>query len=478
MQSLSVRTRIRYVRTAVFCRLCLGNQRKISGFPFAPPRWITSFFHFGFEKLEKGTFVKMAAAMASMRNALIRCGLNEQTVAYVMDTQGYDSPEQLLMTSQVDLDNMVKYVIKSAPANVTFPSVAIRKLNAFKYWAEERIMCGLPVQAALFTDAELVAYLKLLRADEIEVAAKKDKKPMMPDLLKQEKEWFKFCEKLKNYLGQIRGAAKVPLSYVVRDHDEVTNAIRDADYTSHAREIAAIVQLSGEHYKVDNESVWEIVKSVVIDGFGWNYVKRFDKNMDGRGAVQALRRQCEGRTSINTRKNKAYLSISGSAYKGHRKAFSFAQYVAIHQSAHNELEDCGEPLPETKKVSDFIAGIHDPSLEAGITCVLSDEKYSGNFEATQQFMGTLVANQAVHRQGKRGAVDDRKVAATASEGKTAKSKTKGKKKLENRYYPKAEWFKLTREERDQILQMKRQAKGDSKPGESKRKASATTSKHE
>jgi hypothetical protein len=168
---------------------------------------------------------------------------------------------------------------------------------------------------------------------------------------------------LKNYLGQIRGAAKVPLSYVIRDHDIVTDAMRAAEYTSHPRKVVALLQLSGEHYKVDNESVWEVIKTLVIDGFGWNYVKRFNKNTDGRGAVQALRRQCEGKTSANTRKNKAYLSISSSSYKGHRKAFSFAQYVAFHQAAHNELEDCGEPLPETKKVSEFIAGIH-PSLDA------------------------------------------------------------------------------------------------------------------
>ena len=206
------------------------------------------------------------------------------------------------------------------------------------------------------------------------------------------------------------------------------------------------------------------------------YIKRYDKTMDGRAAIQALRRQCEGKTSINTRKNKAYLSISNSSYKGHRKAFSFAQYVAIHQSAHNELEDCNEEMPETKKVSDFIAGIHDPSLDAGITCVLSDEKYSADFEATQQFLGTLVANQTVHRQGKRGSTDDRKVAAASTEGK-GKTKSKSKKKIENRYYPKAEWFKLTREERDQVLELKKQAKGDGKSPASKRKtASASTTK--
>ncbi len=179
---------------------------------------------------------------------------------------------------------------------------------------------------------------------------------------------------MKNYLGQIRGAAKAPLSYVVCEHEEVTASIRNADYESHTKKVSALLLLSGQHYKVDNESVWEIVKSLVIDGFGWNYIKRYERSMDGRAAVLALRRQCKGKTSIKTRKNKAYLRISGLSYKGHRKALTFAQYVAIHQAAHNELEDCNEPMPETKKVSDFIAGISDASLDAGIICVTIQQR--------------------------------------------------------------------------------------------------------
>jgi hypothetical protein len=49
----------------------------------------------------------------------------------------------------------------------------------------------------------------------------------------------------------------------------VTLAIRNADYDSHTKKVSATLLLSGQHYKVDNESVWEIVKSLVIDGFGW-----------------------------------------------------------------------------------------------------------------------------------------------------------------------------------------------------------------
>jgi hypothetical protein len=233
-----------------------------------------------------------------------------------------------------------------------------------------------------------------------------------------------------------------------------------AEYGSHTKKITALTLLSGQHFAVDNESVWEVIKSLVIDGFAWSFVKRFDRTMDGRSAIEALRRQCEGKTSIKTRKNKAYASISGSRYKGVRKQFTFSQYVTIHQAAHNELEDCGEPMPETKKVSDFLAGISDSALESGITCVLSDDRYSDDFEATQQFLGTLVANQIVHRQGG-GGEDERNASSLEASGKGGKKvaeKTGLRKKIEARFYDSEEWSKLTAEEKAQVIKLKKQKK--------------------
>ena len=68
--------------------------------------------------------------------------------------------------------------------------------------------------------------------------------------------------------------------------------------------------------------------------------------------------------------------------------------------------------------------------------MLSEDRYSDSFEATQQFLGTLVANQMIHRQGKRGSGNDRNVSTSESserKGKAGKG-NKSKKKLEARFY--------------------------------------------
>ena len=95
-----------------------------------------------------------------------------------------------------------------------------------------------------------------------------------------------------------------------------------------------------------------------------------------------------------TCKNQAFASLKGAAYCGPCKAYTYQQYVALHHDAHNELEGCYEAVPETKKVANFLAGITCPSLQIGLNIVMSNPLKLSNFDVTQQFLGTLVANQA------------------------------------------------------------------------------------
>ena len=110
----------------------------------------------------------------------------------------------------------------------------------------------------------------------------------------------------------------------------------------------------------------------------------------------ALHQQCEDGSSLLTCKNQAYASLKGAAYCGPHKAYTYQQYVALHQDAHNELENCNEAVPETKKVANFLAGISSPLLQMGLNIVMSDPMQLSNFDVTQQFLGTLVAYQANH----------------------------------------------------------------------------------
>jgi hypothetical protein len=69
----------------------------------------------------------------------------------------------------------------------------------------------------------------------------------------------------------------------------------------------------------------------------------------------------------------------------------------LHQAAHNKLLDLDKPVAKSKKVSDFLKGICDPTLVTAKSVVLGDPAKLNNFEESQQYFSTIVSilsNQA------------------------------------------------------------------------------------
>jgi hypothetical protein len=77
--------------------------------------------------------------------------------------------------------------------------------------------------------------------------------------------WFHFVT-----LGS--GAARIPLTYIIRNHLELSDNLRNAEYGSRLECLLAISFLYGMHFETDNKWVWQEVKALVIDGFGWSYI--------------------------------------------------------------------------------------------------------------------------------------------------------------------------------------------------------------
>ena len=89
----------------------------------------------------------------------------------------------------------------------------------------------------------------------------------------------------------------IPLTYLVREHEEVMPEIRNADYGSVQEQLIATMALSGPHFELDNRTLYDELKPLVVDGPGWSFIKKFDKKKQGRKAVLALRMQAEGTVS-------------------------------------------------------------------------------------------------------------------------------------------------------------------------------------
>ena len=389
------------------------------------------------------SFVTMAA-VAPFTNTLRNvCGLS-QPAANAIVAQGFSNPGDFIPLEDTNIDSLVKHTIKANAGAVAIPYLSVVKIKAFRYWALIRQRIGMNFDSAHFDAAELVFIQDLMRERrDRQAAAQTD--PEKPPEFSDMADWRAFWEKFNTYMSQTYGAAEIPLTYVYREHEAVTNEMRIAAYADNDTRYYTITVLTGSHYREDNKRVYEELKLTMINGPGWTFIKRFERTQDGRSAVLAIKQQAEGRSAIDTRKQQAYAQIATARYAGPRRNWNFQRYVERHQGGHNELLDLNEPVPETKKVTDFMAGITDPRLANAKDIILGTPQYLQNFEACQQYLATLVSNKA--EQSKM----ERQISQLETHRPGGKNGGKGSgKKLHPGRYPPKEWNKLSKAEKAKV----------------------------
>ncbi|MGH7955223.1 MAG: hypothetical protein ACREOZ_04605, partial [Gloeomargaritales cyanobacterium] len=229
--------------------------------------------------------------------------------------------------------------------------------------------------------------------------------------------------------------------------------------------------------------VYGIIKSLVLEGPGWNWIIHLDREENGRAAWKALKDHYEGKSETSRRKDEAYKSLGNSLYVGERKNFTFEVYTNIHQKAHQDLMRMGEPVPENRKVQIFMDNIRDSYLTAGKAAVLASETMSSNFVVAANYLANFVARM------KSSFDNDRRVSAFDARrppfGKIGRGRGSGRGRGrgggrgrgrsgdhgrrnfgEDKYHSWAEWSKLSQEQKSKIFQLREEKK--------KRKISAVT----
>jgi len=355
------------------------------------------------------------AQQNAFNQALIRIGLNIDMTERMID-EGFDTLETLPNLEESDIDNMMKNVHETrralganAQGNVTFPFLPTKSLKAMSFWAAELKRTGRPLNN--------------------------------PGL----------------FAGPVIQTAVAQYSLELLRSAQVDPALYLLPYADHDSRLVNTTELLGPWFEIENHCVYDKFKALVLKGPGWSFVKAFDRTRNGREAVLALKCQCEGTSAIQSRKAAAYAKIASARYSGHKKTFTFDNYVEMHQNAHNTLSELDEPVPETKKVTDFLAEITDSRLGNAKDLILGDPNKLQNFEACQQYLKTLVYNKTTQEKHERQISGDQlQQGQGKGKGGDGKSKnTNGKRssdgiddsKVVAKQYTRAEWFKLTPEQR-------------------------------
>ena len=293
-----------------------------------------------------------------------------------------------------------------------------------------------------------------------------------PKTLKKWSEWQAFWDSWVTYMQGTTGAADIPITYVFRDEETVTQEDVSATYPSNKEKYHRITALRGTHYEADNEQVWQEIKIVTQGGPGWDYIKKYEKRMDGRAAVMELKRQANSTHGSVIRSNDAYDSIAGLSFNGPKKLWTFEQYVNGHIKAHNELLECGIHPEERWKIKAFLDNITDDQLGIAKANIAGSPDVYDTFDKVQRYV-SLIATSNTKR--KRDIHDIRKVASVTKASKGNQKKFSGK--LEAKSYPPAVWRTMSQDQRDKVSSMRRakkaiEAKGMTiYPESQKRKAS-------
>ena len=100
--------------------------------------------------------------------------------------------------------------------------------------------------------------------------------------------WTVWDTKWENYLGSLQGALGILLDYVVRRYMPVTwNPTTDAANKHECLKYQAL--MTGPSYETDRMTVCGELKACCLDSEGWACIKRFDRQKDGRLAMEGLR---------------------------------------------------------------------------------------------------------------------------------------------------------------------------------------------
>ena len=138
---------------------------------------------------------------------------------------------------------------------------------------------------------------------------------------------------------------------------EVTDAIVAHPYVDTDKEYIYTFKLEGVEYAANSKRYFEILKPLLLAGPAWTFIRKYNKDNDGHGAIIALCAQADGTNMTKLSISAAYYEIAVARYRGTSRNFTLDDYIGKHSDAHAELLDLKEVISESRKVDDFLKGV-------------------------------------------------------------------------------------------------------------------------
>jgi uncharacterized membrane protein YgcG len=276
------------------------------------------------------------------------------------------------------------------------------------------------------------------------------------------RDWNRTLENVRNYLSLCPGETKIPLAYIVRDRVEVEDETTDdsADYMTIQEEMIHRAPHGTRVYKIDNAKVHNILRSLCENSReAVVTIRPAEASCDGRSAYFLLFNRYLGRNASLSLATKAENVLSNLRYHGETSRFNFARFIQESKSQHHvldalELQGLHKGIDESSKVRHLLNSITgNRQLDSVKTQILSTPTLRENFDDCVRLAqdvldasGTTLNNRSRFNVSLVG----------AQQGNT----------VEDRYYSKEEYGKLTPEQKQALYELreKRGPKGKGRHG--------------
>lgn len=337
-------------------------------------------------------------------------GIDERPAWNLIYVQGFVSVSEL--ADVTDEDKQVSDMVKRMSHGDKFVIGARQedKLKSVVFWARDMVARGhMPRQAEFELDdlqwaTERRAAIKRAREEKIP-------EKMHPGKLQTDKNWVVWKEKMQNYLDAHVASVGYPLSYVIQPRD-------GQEFESEEEEYMSELRLTGALYTQDNNQVFRILKSCLIETTVWGSVKRFEKKKDGRGLWEALVLAYDGVGAVNKRVMDARERIDQLYYRS-EGAMPFQTYVNNLAGAFEELDRNGFKKTEGDKVQILVSQIKTDHSNLPHAVSTVHHQYHDSFHAAANYLSTELTRPDPKNPGRKNLnrqSDKRKISEANTRG--------------------------------------------------------------
>ena len=243
---------------------------------------------------------------------------------------------------------------------------------------------------------------------------KSDVKPQ-DKLSGKQRSWKTWKSEFEAFLAALRGENDIPLSYVIRDEEEITEEDL-AKLKGPAKEVYD-APLQGTYFEIDNYQVFQHLRSQIVGSSAETHLETFTTTGDGRSAWLFLKMKYEGEDARNAAIAMARKEISSATWEKNIKNWTFDDYCLRHTRANNALLKYGVPVDGPSQVRAFLDGIHNHHMDSIKSNVMFiDDTKNDLGKAIIKFKDTSAALNIVS-SGRNSNNDDYRRIGSASRGR-------------------------------------------------------------